>query len=75
MGTPLDSGMTSFFRCGQCQTLYVPSEGFDLKTGKNVVCWTKPRPRRKPTPCDHLLSSVERWNGETWQSVPVRNDR
>ena len=71
----MENGLTSFLRCAQCDTLYVPSQGINIHTGKKMVYWTKPRPIRKPAPCEHPHSKAERWNGEAWEPITVTDAR
>ena len=68
-----DKGLTWFLRCGGCEELYVASTGWDWRTGKTAVYWVKPRPKRKPSKCDHS-GPMQRWDGTAWVDARLKKE-
>lgn len=64
------AGLTWFLRCGNCETMYVPTEGINWQTGTTSVYWVKPRPIKKPKPCAHT-GAVQRWDGTAWVEATI----
>lgn len=59
------SGLTWFLRCADCHKMYEPTEVLLWREGKMDVVWIKPRPVKKPKPCQHA-GGVQRWDGSAW---------
>lgn len=69
----LPPGATFFLRCADCHELFQPMVGWNWQTGETVVCWTRPRPARKPVRCDHR-GVIERWDGAAWvATMPLKD--
>lgn len=74
------NGDTCFLRCVSCKAMYQAMDGWSITTGKETVCWGRPKKKRKGNkgasiyekegPCDHL-GPIERWDGEGWVGVEV----